>query len=331
MRVLVIGLALAVLTCGPVSVFAQEKAIEPKGLSPLNNEDAWKLLPRKQTPLPAWARVLAGPLPKTTGAMLELDYLHRANNPLGPVLAAQLRYTTAKSLGSDFGQQSALADLRRFGTETDIKKITGDGKDLSLKEKAALAFARKMSRSAASVTDDEMGEVVCEFGPEAAVAIVHTLAYANFHNRIIMALGVPAEKNDLPPVDWQLDPVQRAKVNTPKRPSWQEVTGSAASLPEFRLDWAKQSDDALAKALEQQKARKPRIPLPDPSRFAKLPPGPRQQAEKIVWMTVSMGYQPKMTAAWFECLRAFQSEAAMDRVFSNSMFWVITRSNECFY
>jgi hypothetical protein len=44
-----------------------------------------------------------------------------------------------------------------------------------------------------------------------------------------------------------------------------------------------------------------------------------------------MGYQPVLTKAWFDCMGTFQQEASLDRVFSNTYFWVITRSNDCFY
>jgi hypothetical protein len=44
-----------------------------------------------------------------------------------------------------------------------------------------------------------------------------------------------------------------------------------------------------------------------------------------------MGYQPVLTKAWFDTMRLFHQEARMDRVFGNTYFWVITRSNECFY
>src|SRR4051812_30176715 len=48
----------------------------------LPNDEAWKRLPAAEKgggkPLPAWARTLADALPRTTAAMLELDYLHRA-------------------------------------------------------------------------------------------------------------------------------------------------------------------------------------------------------------------------------------------------------------
>jgi hypothetical protein len=62
-----------------------------------------------------------------------------------------------------------------------------------------------------------------------------------------------------------------------------------------------------------------------------MPPEVKRQTDSIVWMTVSMGYQPRLTAAWFAALRAYQSEAKLNRLASNSVFWVVTRGNECFY
>ena len=312
---------------------AQEQPQTPRGLPALSTNGAWDLLPRKNPQLPEWSRVLVGPLPKTTGAMLELDYLHRAKNPLDAILAGKLRWMTAHTLNSAYGTRYAEADLRRAGLgDADFKKLTGNLKKVPAAERAALLLARKMCQSASTVTDEEMADLLKHFGPEKTVAIVHTLAYANFHNRITMALGVEVEADGpVLPVDLQLDPIQRAKVATPPRPDWKDLPKDVPALSGFRLDWNKQGSDELAKSLEKQKARKSRIPLPDLDRFAKLPPGAKNQAERIAWMTVSMGYQPQLTVGWFDCLRAFQSEAAFDRVFSNSVFWVITRSNECFY
>ena len=44
-----------------------------------------------------------------------------------------------------------------------------------------------------------------------------------------------------------------------------------------------------------------------------------------------MGYQPELALAWGNCLRTFADEAKQDRVFEESLFWVITRELECFY
>src|SRR5215207_3085412 len=76
-----------------------EKPAPPKAPFPaLPDGEAWDRLPPQKPALPEWARVLAGPLPKTTAKLVELDYLHRAKNPLGPELAALLRLAVAKEL-----------------------------------------------------------------------------------------------------------------------------------------------------------------------------------------------------------------------------------------
>jgi alkylhydroperoxidase family enzyme len=283
--------------------------------------------------LPDWALSLAKPLPKTTASMLQLDYVHRAKNPLGPELAGKLHWIAADAIGCDYARRYAEADLNRAGVKADeIKKLAAI-KKLPAREQAALAFARKMTTAAYTVTDEEVAHLVAEFGTDQVVAMVHTLAWANFRNRIILALGTQLEPNGpLAPFDPQLDLTQRNKLATPSRPEWKDVIG--ADAPESiltKLDWRKPTDDELVKAIESQKARKPRIALPDLSKLDKLPPDAKARTARIIWSRVSMGYQPLLTQSWFETMGTFQKEAQLDPVFSNSMFWVITRSNECFY
>src|SRR5215471_14053798 len=85
----------------------------------LENDAAWQCLPDAETgsgsPLPVWARMLAAPLPRTTAALLELDYLHRAENPLEPALRAKLRYVAADENCCALTRAVALADLCRAG------------------------------------------------------------------------------------------------------------------------------------------------------------------------------------------------------------------------
>src|SRR5579871_5467110 len=122
MRSYLVTLAAAALAAMPAPAEAPAPRFPAAG-----NDEAWKMLPREQPPLPAWARVLVRTLPKTTGAMLELDYLHRAGNPLGPVLAGKLRWAAADTLGCDYGRRYAEADLRRAGqTDDDLRKLAGD-------------------------------------------------------------------------------------------------------------------------------------------------------------------------------------------------------------
>src|SRR5436309_4913250 len=59
-----------------------------------DNTEAWKRLPPAEqgggSPLPSWARALAGALPHTTAAMLELDAAYRGAGDLDPPFRAAL-------------------------------------------------------------------------------------------------------------------------------------------------------------------------------------------------------------------------------------------------
>jgi alkylhydroperoxidase family enzyme len=120
---------------------------------------------------------LAGPMPRTTAAMLQLDRLHRAGNPLGAALAAKLRYSAADALGCAYARRYAEADLSRAGaSERDLKRLSGAPHELPPAERAALAFARKLTLAGHSPSDEEFSELLDLFGAEKVVAIVHTVA-----------------------------------------------------------------------------------------------------------------------------------------------------------
>jgi len=76
---------------------------------------------------------------------------------------------------------------------------------------------------------------------------------------------------------------------------------------------------------------KPRIELPDALRLARLPRPDRERVAGTTWGKVSMGYQPLLTSAWFQTMGSFEQESKQDEVYANSVFWVVTRTNECFY
>jgi alkylhydroperoxidase family enzyme len=326
-----IGAAL-VLAASPVT--ARHDTKTPQRFPSVSTDEAWNVLRGKNPPLPGWALILVKSLPRTTAGMLQLDYLHRAKNPLGPVLAAKLQWTAADTLNCNYGRSYAAADLKRAGVDpTEFIKSAGDPARLSEPDRVVVNFARKMTSAAHTVTDEEVALLLKRFGPEKVVAMVHTLAWANFQYRVILGLGVQVEpKGPLPPLDPVLDKASLTKVVAPKRPPWKEAQKVKMSLGALlRPDWQDESATTSARAVELQKARQPRIPLPDASRFAAMPPDIKEQATKIVWSRVSMGYQPLLTQSWFETMQAFQQEADLDRVFRNSIFWIITRSNQCFY
>jgi hypothetical protein len=323
-------LLIAALAGGP----AAAADVPPDGarFPKLSNDDAWKRLPRQNPKLPNWARVLAEPLPRTTAAMLELDAVHRAKNPLGPVVSGKLRWWAADALGCDYAKEYAEADLRRAGLADDeLKALAGDPRELSRNDRLLREFARKMSLSAVSVTDAEVAELIRRFGPEKVVGAVHTLAHVNFQCRVFLALGVEVEPGGpLPPSDVRFDPA--GKADPPPRRPWKEITASSAAESDDRPDWLDRGYGVVQKAMEAQKRRTPRVPMPPEEALEKLPAEAREQAKKIVWTRVSMGYQPVLTKAWFDCMRTFQQEARFDdRTFSGTIFWVVTRTNDCFY
>ncbi len=315
------------------AIFIVQTVLDPSSrFSAAPTDAAWALLPRENPPLPAWAMVMVKSLPRTTGAMLELDRLHRVDNPLGPVLAAKLRWLAADAIHCDYARASALGDLKRAGVSTDeIRRLTENKPAPS--EKALFAFARQITRAAYAVTDSEFAELLKQFGPEKMTAIVHTLAFANFQNRVILALGVKVEPEGPPPaLAVKLDAKRRSKVSTPPRPDWSRVTDAKPTKRyDAPADWKDVDFAHLEKNLANQKDRTLRVPLPDPSRFANVNADTKHQAETINWTKVSAGYQPLMTQAWFGCLREFQQEAKLNRLFASSLFWVVTRSNDCFY
>jgi alkylhydroperoxidase family enzyme len=303
----------------------------------LDDAAAWKHLPRAKrganTPLPAWARALAGPLPRTTAAMLELDYLHRAKSPLDPKLRGKLRWTAAHANRCAYAEAYAAADLRRAGvTEEDIRSLADKGANRPAAERAALRFARKMTTAASTVTDEEVAELRQLYGDGPVVAMVLLLAYANFQDRMLLTLDVPLEPGrPQPPPDVHFDAKSSASM-PPRRPPQSAVSpspGGKVSDPE----WQALDMDQLQQSMEKQRARAPRIPVPSWDAVRQhMPPGyPADRPLRIRWSLVCTGYQPELARAWSACTRSFGEEARQDRVFEESLFWVVTRSLQCFY
>jgi alkylhydroperoxidase family enzyme len=296
----------------------------------LTNEQAWKRLPgapAKVRTLPAWARMLAGPLPLTTARMLELDALHRSSDRLEPRLRGLVRWTAADANRCEYARAVAVADLRRAGLSADeVHALLGDLKQLSPAERAATAFARKMMREAHAVTDDEVKQLLDFFGEERVVALVALLAHASFQDRIFLATKVEVEPDGpLPPLMVEFTrptskPSAIAHSPNAKKASANDTGG--------REEWL-----ALRQSVEQQKARPGRIRMPSKEELHKrLGDGhPGLWQADINWSRVCYVNQPELTEAWFACAAAFRQEAGLDRVFEQSLFWIVTRSLRCFY
>src|SRR5271168_3652902 len=80
-----------------------------------SDEECWRRLPPAEKgggqTLPTWARAMAGAMPRTTAAMLRLDYLHRTRNPLGPELRGKMRWVAGRANDCEYSMACAEADL----------------------------------------------------------------------------------------------------------------------------------------------------------------------------------------------------------------------------
>jgi hypothetical protein len=148
-----------------------------------------------------------------------------------------------------------------------------------------------------------------------------------------LTLGLSAEEGGpRPPLD-----VRFAKSAKPGQPAPLRVLPSFTPAPTETTaadaEWLSMDLDRLHQEMQAQKERQPRILVPSWDEVRKrLPPEYAQRPpSRVRWSLVCLGYQPELTLAWFGCMRTFAEEAQQDRVFEESLFWVITRTLHCFY
>lgn len=300
---------------------------EPR-LPVLSNADAWKRLPgagEHEQVLPAWARMLAGPMPLTTARMLELDALHRSGDRLDARLRCLVRYAAAEANGCAYSRAFATADLRRArGADLDLAALVAQPEQLPAADRAAVDFARKMMRQAYAVTDEEVHQLIAMLGEERVMALVALLAHASFQDRILLALDPPVEPAEgIPPLSGRFARVALKTSAHPAAPAPESLPAAEATP-----DWQQ-----LQRELDRQRQRPGRIRVPSVEevmqRLGKDHPGAWQAG--IVWSRVAYGYQPELTDGFFDCVNAFRQESNLGPVFSNALFWVATRSLQCFY
>lgn len=323
----------------PRAVLAATPGEAKPALALLSNEESWKHLPRPESgggqTLPNWARSLARALPRTTAAMLELDRLHRTKNPLGPALRGKVRWVAADTNRCEYSRRYAEDDLRRAGVpEAEIKALAGDFSGIARPERSALEFARQMTLEADKVTDLEVESLIAAYGEKKVTALVQLLAYSNFQDRLLLALGTQTEPGG---------PLPALEVKFEKGGTAPEVPARVApknkSLPPVseHLDdpeWRALDIGDLKGGMEHQKANLGRIRVPTYEEVLKVLPAGYPQPKRpirIKWSLVCMGYQPELAAGWSACTGAFREEAKQDRVFEESLFWIVTRTIHCFY
>jgi hypothetical protein len=109
---------------------------------------------------------------------------------------------------------------------------------------------------------------------------------------------------------------------------------TAVDIEFRRPDWTDFSFSQLQARLEAQRAREPRIHVPDwEEMFPRLPRGlyHPDRPLRIRWSRLVVGNQPQLGPAWIKCLRVFGRESGQNRAFEESVFWVVTRELQCFY
>jgi alkylhydroperoxidase family enzyme len=341
-----------VLVCAFLSASNGAWGAAPARVAVLTDAEAWKKMPLIEKdngkPLPVWIRALAVSLPKTAAAMLDLDYAQRMESPLPPQLRAKLRWIAADANRCDYAKAYARFDyVRAGGKAEDIDALPKQLDRLPEAERSALQLVKQLVEAAYTVTDEQVARVVEHYGEKQTVAIVLVAAYANFQDRFLLALGVEVEADGpLPPIKVRfLKPRKTEKASESQKEKKKEkpkriVSPPAANPPPLpeKLDdpeWTALSFDALRQRLDKQiTKRQARITIPDWETVRAQLPDSMPKPEKpirIKWSLLTYGYQPRLTAAWLGGLRAFREESDLDPVFHESMFWVVTRSLQCFY
>lgn len=309
----------------------------------LSNAEAWQRLPApvkgNNEPLPTWARMLAAELPRATAAFLELDLAQRTKSPVEPGLRAAMRWVAAEANHCTYAQATAAADAVRVGVPAGkLEGLKSEGyPGWSPQEKAALAFARKMSVDSDSVTDAEFAELVTLFGDRQAASMVLMMAYANFQDRFLLAIGAPLEaEGPTAPVDVDFSPESFVIKTTPPPPLMKVPLPKPNGQDQTPDDpeWAATSYDMLQQRLESQRTKPTRLPVPTWDKVARnLPPGLISRPSDIVWYRIVFGYAPELAVPFEVFMRTAGAETSpkWDRIFGQSLFWVTTRAVKCPY
>ena len=315
--------------------------VEPRSTSPiklLSDEDAWKRLPAVTSgsgkPLPSWAKAVAVHMPRTAAAMLQLDFAHRTNSPIDPVLRAKMRYVVASANRCAYSAAYALADLDRNGGGYEIKVLTGSPAGWPEKDREPLEFARQLTISASTIIDDLFAKLRDRFGDKQVAAMVLLAAYGNFQDRIVLGLNLPIEEGGpLAPLDVKFAPdaLQLTAILPPQN-GLPKLRNTGETVVDRDPEWSTLSYETLQSRLDAQRARTPRLPIPTWEEVKKkLPPAFAARPTRIVWNLVCSGYVPELAVPWGTSTRTMWAEQPQDRVFEESLFWVQTRSIRCNY
>ena len=162
----------------------------------LPNDQAWRRLPGAPEKVEAAARVgadagRAAAEDDRPDAGAGRGAPHR--RPARPEAPRRMRWAAADANRCAYAKAAAEADLRRAGA------AHADADKLPEAERLAVAFARKLTADAATVTDEEVKRLVELHGDAKVVAMVALIAHACFQDRMLLTLDPPVEPDGPPP------------------------------------------------------------------------------------------------------------------------------------
>jgi alkylhydroperoxidase family enzyme len=337
-RLLPLSALIALCWCSLVLPVRSDE--ESMNLPLLSNSQAWERLPAARVgqgaSLPTWARILSSELPRSTAALLQLDYAQRTQGPVPLGLRAGMRWVAAHANGAKYAEVQALADARRAGVDDD--RIAGLGKDgypgWTDEERRALDFARNMSVGSSEVSDAEFADLVSGFGDRASASMVLLMAYSNFQDRLLICLQVTPAGAEAPAaeIDFDLEVLARTGEPPTGLPPWPKSNGTNDVPPD--QDWSRVSYESLQDKLEVQRQKPTRLRIPEWREFAaSLPNGLFDRPSDIVWYRIVFGYAPELAIPFEVYLRTAGSEIGprWNGMFGGSLFWVVTRGIDCPY
>ena len=315
----------------------------PNGANPavalLSDEECWNRMPKAESgggqPLPVWARAVAGQLPRTAAATLQLDLAHRKQSPLDPVLRAKIRWVVARANHCEYSQAYALADLARVGLDrAGLATLAGDPIRWPDQDREPLEFARLLTVAAPTISDEMFERLRTRFGDKQVASMVLLAAYGNFQDRIVLGLNLRMETSGpLAPLEIRFaeDAFQLAAIMPPQAKPQQLIESGETVVP-GDAEWSGVAYEELQSRLERQRDRKPRLPIPVWDDVKKnLPPALAARPTRIVWNLVCSGYVPELAVPWGISTRTMWAETKPDRIFEESLFWIQTRSIGCNY
>src|SRR5262249_53124781 len=139
-----------------------------------------------------------------------------------------------------------------------------------------------------------------------------------------------------PPVEVSFEPSTFTTRPTPP-PTLQKQPLPRPSSSDLVVDepgWASVTYEQLQERLEAQRNKPTRLRIPPWEEVARnLPEALAKRPSDIIWFRIVFGYAPELAVPYDLFMRTAGAESAprYDRVFGQSLVWVVTRAIQCPY